>query len=193
MANKKTLALTTEQYKDIITTMRTGFIGADDKVFNPNTRIATILVLQANLGLRIGDVLQLRLNSFIKDGDRYRLDITEKKTSKSRTFTVPAEIYSYIQGYAYDNEIKVTAKLFEIGERAVQKQLKLVVDHLGIQGIGTHSFRKYFATQIYINNNYNIKLVSELLQHSNTTITQRYIGIEQKDIETALNNHIYLL
>lgn len=193
MANKKTLALTTEQYKDIISTMRAGFVRADDKVFHPNTRIAAILVLQANLGLRIGDVLQLRLNSFIKDGDRYRLDITEKKTSKSRTFTVPAEIYSYIQGYAYDHEIKATTKLFDIGERAVQKQLKLVVDHLGIEGISTHSFRKYFATQIYINSNYNIKLVSELLQHSNTTITQKYIGIEQKDIETALNNHICLL
>lgn len=193
MANKKTLALTTDQYKSIISTMRVGFIGDDNKVFNPNNRIATILVLQANLGLRIGDVLQLRLNSFIKDGNRYRLDIKEKKTSKSRTFTVPSEIYSYIQSYAYDNEIKATVKLFEIGERAVQKQLKLVVDHLGIEGISTHSFRKYFATQIYINNNYNIKLVSELLQHSSTTITHKYIGIDHKDIETALNNHICLL
>lgn len=193
MANKKTLALTTEQYKDIISTIQAGFTDADGKVFNPNIRIATILVLQANLGLRIGDILQLKLDSFIKDGDRYRLDIVEAKTKKTRTFTVPLEIYNYVKGYAYDNEIKATARLFQIGERAVQKQLKLVVDYLGYKGISTHSFRKYFATQIYINNNYNIKLVSDLLQHSDTATTQRYIGIQQKDIENALNNHICLM
>lgn len=50
--------------------------------FKPNERIATCLVLEANLGLRISDILNLKMSDIIKDGDRYRLDITEKKTSK---------------------------------------------------------------------------------------------------------------
>ena len=50
MANKKTIALTTEQYNEIIDTMKTGFTG-----FRSNNRIATALVLEANLGLRISD------------------------------------------------------------------------------------------------------------------------------------------
>lgn len=193
MANKKTLALTTEQYKEIIQTMQQGFTGADGKVFKPNSRIATALVLQANLGLRIGDVMALRLTSFVKDGDRYRLDLTEEKTGKTRTFTVPIEIYSYIKNYAYDNSIKAEAKLFDMTDRAIQKQLKLVCDHLGLAGVSTHSFRKYFATQIYVNNNYNVKLVCDLLQHSSLAITQKYIGIQQKDLENALANHIQLI
>lgn len=193
MANKKTLALTTEQYKEIIQTMQQGFTGADNKVFKPNSRIATALVLQANLGLRIGDVMQLRLTSFVKDGERYRLDLVEEKTGKTRTFTVPVEIYSYIKNYAYDNSIKAEAKLFDMTDRAIQKQLKLVCDHLGLTGVSTHSFRKYFATQIYVNNNYNVKLVCDLLQHSSLAITQKYIGIQQKDIENALANHIQLI
>lgn len=49
--NKKTKALTTEQYKDIITTLREGFGGC-----RPNDRIATALVLEGNLGLRISDM-----------------------------------------------------------------------------------------------------------------------------------------
>ena len=53
--NKKTLALTEEQYKEIIDTIRTGFLSS-----RPNQRIATALVLEANLGLRISDILQLR-------------------------------------------------------------------------------------------------------------------------------------
>lgn len=192
MANKKTIALTTEQYKLIIETLRSNF-SYNDKQFRANNRIATALVIQANLGLRIGDVLQLKLNDIIKDGNRYRLEIIEDKTEKSRTFTVPIEIYNYIKMYCLENNIKTTAKIFDISERAIQKQLKIVCDYLNIEGISTHSFRKYFATQIYINSNYNIALVKELLQHSTIAITQKYIGINSREIELALNNHICLL
>ena len=55
------------------------------------------------------------------------------------------------------------------------------------------NFRKYFATQIYINNNYNVALVRELLQHSDLKTTQKYINIGTATIEKALNNHIQLL
>lgn len=192
MANMKTKALTTEEYKLIIDTLRSNF-KYNDKEFRANNRIATALVIQSNLGLRIGDVLALRLNDIVKDGDRYRLNIIEEKTEKQRTFTVPTEVYNYIKMYCLENNIKATAKIFDIGERAVQKQLKIVCDYLGIEKVSTHSFRKYFATQIYINSNYNIALVKELLQHSNTNVTQRYIGISSKEVETALNNHICLL
>lgn len=70
MANKSTIALTTEQYKELITTMKNG-----GPSFRKNERIATALTLEANLGLRIEDVLSLTLSDIIKDGDRYRLDI----------------------------------------------------------------------------------------------------------------------
>ena len=53
--NKKTKALTTEQYKEIIQTMREGCSGC-----RPNERIATALVLEGNLGLLISDILKLR-------------------------------------------------------------------------------------------------------------------------------------
>ncbi len=50
--NTRTTALTTEQYEEIITTMKTGFTGC-----RPNERVATALVLEGNLGLRISDIL----------------------------------------------------------------------------------------------------------------------------------------
>lgn len=186
--NKKTLALTKEQYKEIIDTMRKGFTG-----FRPNNRVATALVIEGNLGIRISDILKLRMSHIVKDGDRYRLDIVEQKTGKKREFTVPKEIKHYLQDYCDDNNIGKDDIIFPITERAVQKQLKLVCDYLGYEGISTHSFRKYFATEIYKNSNYNIALVRELLQHSNTSITQRYIGIRTKDIEEAIAGHIDLL
>lgn len=191
--NKKTVALTQEQYKEIIETIRNGFICSDSHVVKPNNRIAVALVLEANLGLRISDILQLRLLAIIRDGDRYRLDIVEQKTKKKREFTVPMEIYIYIQNYALENNINPAAKLFDMTERTVQNHLQLVCDYLGFVNISTHSFRKFFAVSIYINNNYNIELVRALLQHSSVAITQRYIGLQSKEIETALQNHIKLL
>lgn len=190
--NKKTVALTEEQYRKIISTMRNGFVSIDGHIVKPNNRIATALSLEANLGLRISDILQLRLSDIVRDGDRYRLNIIEQKTKKKREFTVPMDIYIYIQNYALENNINPAAKLFDMSERAVTKHLKLVCDQLGYVGIGSHSFRKYFATSIYVNNQYDINLVRVLLQHSSTVTTQRYIGLQSKDIENALQNHIKL-
>ena len=181
--NKRTKALTTEQYKEIIQTMREGFCGC-----RPNERIATALVLEGNLGLRISDILSLRLSDIVRDGDRYRLEITEQKTKKKRVFTVPLVIQQYIENYCLRNGIGKNEKIFDLTERAISKQLALVCDYLGFEGIGTHSFRKWYATEIYKNNGYDITLVQRLLQHSSAAITQRYIGIEPQRIEEAIED-----
>ena len=49
--NKKTRALTQEQYIEIIKTMKKGFLNC-----RGNTRIATTLILEAKLGLRIPEI-----------------------------------------------------------------------------------------------------------------------------------------
>lgn len=104
--NKKARVLTEEQYRNIISTMRTGFVCSDGHIVKPNNRIAMALSLEANLGLRISDILQLRLTAIVKDGNRYRLDIVEQKTKKKREFTVPLELYVYIQNYALENYLQ---------------------------------------------------------------------------------------
>ena len=186
--NKKTKALTTEQYKEIIQTMKEGFYGC-----RPNERIATALVLEGNLGLRISDIVKLRLCDIVLDGDRYRLEIVEQKTGKSRVFTVPLVIQQYIENYCLRNGLRRDELIFPLTERAIQKQLKIVCDYLGFEGISTHSFRKWYATEIYKNSGYDIALVQRLLQHSSAATTQRYIGIESQRIEMAIQNHANLI
>ena len=186
--NKKTKALTTEQYKEIIQTMKEGFCGC-----RPNERIATALVLEGNLGLRISDIVKLRLCDIVLDGDRYRLEIVEQKTGKSRIFTVPLVIQQYIENYCLRNGLRRDERIFPLTERAIQKQLKIVCDYLGFEGISTHSFRKWYATEIYKNSGYDIALVHRLLQHSSAATTQRYIGMEPQRIEAAIQGHAQLL
>ena len=121
--NKRTRAIDEDTYKLIIATMKNGFMH-EGVQYKPNERIATVLVLEYNLGLRVGDILQLKVDSFVKDGGRYRLDMYEQKTNKYRNFTVPNEVYQFVLDYAYKNHISSKAKLFPITERAVLKHLQ---------------------------------------------------------------------
>ncbi len=186
--NRKTVALTTEQYEAIIKTMKEGFTG-----FRPNERVATALVLEGNLGLRISDILNLRPSSIIRDGDRYRLEVHEIKTGKLRVFTVPLVIQQYIVNFCLRHAIQRDDRIFPMTVRNVQKELAKVCDYLGYEGISTHSFRKWYATEIYRNNGYDIALVQRLLQHSSAAVTQRYIGIEPQRIEAAIEGHAKLI
>ena len=186
--NKQTTALTTEQYNEIITVMKQG-----SSLFHPNDRIATALVLEGNLGLRVGDIVRLRPCDIVNDGGRYRLAVTEQKTGKKRFFTVPVIIQKYIVDYCTRHNIGKNDRMFPVTTRAVQKQLAIVCEYLGYEGIGTHSFRKWYATEIYKNSGYDIALVQILLQHSSAAITQRYIGIEPQRIEQAIEGHAKLI
>lgn len=188
MPNKTTVALTLEQFREIINTMRSGGSG-----FRPNNRIAACLVLEANLGLRIDDILQLHLSDFLRDGANYRINITEQKTQKKRTFVVPLAIYQFIYMYCEENGIKKDDEIFPITTRAVQKHLQKISDYLGYENIGTHSFRKFFASDLYEANGHDIELVRELLQHSSTATTQRYIKRSSQAVEAAIQKHVFII
>ena len=180
-------ALTTDQYKAIIKVMKHG-----SGSFRANPRCAAVLVAEANLGMRIGDILRLRLCDIIKDGGRYRLNITEEKTGKKRSFTVPDAVYTFFCEYAQYNHIAPDALLFPVKVRVVQRNLSVVCDLLGFDNISTHSFRKWYATDIYEKNGHDIVLVQQLLQHSSPTVTRRYIGISDQKIENAIAGHVLL-
>ena len=192
MANKRTRAVSEEEFFLLLDTINNGFITKDGKRVHGNPQISMILTLQGNLGLRISDCINLKLSDIVKDAGRYRLNIVEKKTGKKREFTIPEEVYNYILRYMLEMSIKPNQKLFNIGIRAVQKHLKITADYLGLEGIGTHSLRKFFCTQVYINNQYNIELCRVLMQHSSSIVTQRYIGLQPQLVEQALQNHVKL-
>ena len=182
-----TVALTREQYSEIIETIKQGTYN-----MRPNERVAAALTIEANLGIRISDVVKLRLCDIVHDAGRYRLDITEQKTGKKRTFTVPAQVYAYLQDYAIEHGIAKKDRLFPITTREIQKVLAKAADYLDLENISTHSFRKFFASEIYKATGYNIVLVQQLLQHSSAAVTQRYIGIAQQELEAAIEGHICL-
>src|SRR5699024_5700443 len=174
--------------KNIMELLNNGFkytLEDKEKVFRPNTQIALILSLQANMGLRIGDILSLKLSNFKGN----RLQIREDKTDKLQYREINPAITNMIMEYALENNIKKSDDLFKITPRAVQKQLKIICDYLELENISTHSFRKMYATNQYEANNNNIELVKELLNHSSIATTQRYIRVSQKEINKASKSY----
>lgn len=186
--SKSTLSLSDEQYVEIVRAIREGFPGT-----RPNERVATALLVEANLGIRISDVVRLRLSDVVMDGERFRLDIIEKKTQKARRFSVPAKMMAFLQNYCIEHSISKSERIFSVTERQVQRILKRATDYLEYDRISTHSFRKYFATRVYNGSNYNIALVQTLLQHSSPATTRRYIGIGTQEIESALIDNLKLI
>ena len=117
--------------------------------------------------------------------------ILQNRKQAKREFTVPNEIYTYLQSYALENSIRPNQAIPNNCSPSA-KALQITAEYLNLENIGTHSFRKFFAVSVYNNNNYNVELVRTLLNHSNVTVTQRYLSIENRLVELALQNHIVL-
>ena len=71
------------------------------------------------------------------------------------------------------------------------KVIRHVGDLLGIDYLGTHTMRKTGAYRVYIQSNYDIALVMELLNHSSQKMTLRYLGLDQISKEKKLDQILF--
>lgn len=182
--NRKTTCITDEQFNRIITILYNG-----EANIKPNKEMALILTVTGNSGLRIGDCLHLSLNSFIREGNEYHFNIIEDKTGKQRTTIVPIEIYEMIKTYAVAKD-RTDTQIFKYGVRAIQLKLREVCEYLGddYKDVSTHSFRKHAGMTIYKASGNDIELTRKFLNHSSVTTTQRYLGVNDDDINKLLRN-----
>ena len=187
-----TLAVNRDSYNRIIETIKAGYTGKDGITHRPAPHMACCLVIQANLGCRIGDILHLTLSSLVKDGDHYRLEIKEEKTGKARRHQVQEAVYNYIREYCAENGINPERRIFQFTERAVQKALKAAREYLDIPQTSTHSCRKFAGQQVYKTSGYDVETVREFYQHSSLTITQAYLACTSERLTQAINSSVNL-
>ena len=77
MANKKTRAIDKGEFELIISTIQRGFITSTGQKIRPNKRIAAALCCEANLGLRIGDIVKLKLTDIIfESGTAFKVQVS---------------------------------------------------------------------------------------------------------------------
>lgn len=193
MANFKTRAVTADEFKSIISTIRDGFTTISGVHVRPAPIVAAAILTQGNLGLRIGDICnKLKLSDFVYENGRYRFgSFVEQKTKKVRTLPISSEFYTYLQSYAIKNGLGENDILFPVSVRTVQHHLKQACDYLHISGVSSHSMRKFLATSLYLQTK-DPELVRSVLLHSSIQVTQNYLSIEPEAVGQALQNHFVL-
>jgi site-specific recombinase XerD len=158
-----------------------------------------LFVLGINSGLRISDLLILQLKDILHADFNIKdfVFIKEKKTGKYKQFPVNKSsknaIKKYIknmqlinlQQYVFKSRKGENKSISRVQAWAILKNAALKV---GIDDpIGTHSLRKTFGYHAY-KSGIDITLLQNIFNHSSPSITLRYIGITQDDINDVYNN-----
>jgi Site-specific recombinase XerD len=153
---------------------------------NKNLRDYLLFVLGINSGLRISDLLTLKIGD-VKEIDR--ITIREKKTGKPKDFPLADTCKKAIQEYLADIE-KDSGWLFKSrkGEYPITRiQAYRIINKaaraVGIKdAIGTHTLRKTFGYWAH-KNGADITKIQKLLNHSTPEITLAYIGITKDELD----------
>ncbi|MCQ2013112.1 tyrosine-type recombinase/integrase [Clostridium butyricum] len=170
-----------EEYDEIMELCKNGFVYYDNgkkRKFRPNEQLAMTFLLQANLGLRISDVLTLTPSTLKND----KLEIIEKKTGKLQYRDINKNLKSIIYEYALEHNIKADEYIIKLKRRGVHKQLSIITNYLKLSNISSHSFRKLYSMTVYNSTDGDIELLKELLNHSSIATTQKYIRRTQDEI-----------
>jgi len=80
-----------------------------------------------------------------------------------------------------------TVRRHRVLESGLQKAVKSAVNRAGImKRVGCHTFRHCFATHL-LENGVNIRVVQELMGHSNVKTTEIYTHVMEKNLDTVLS------
>lgn len=151
-----------------------------------------MFVLGINTGLRISDLLPLKVKD-IRNKD-YIVVVPQKTKHIKKTpkkFPINNDLLVEIQKYTKsmrDNDFLFPSKKGGHIER-VQAYgiLRNAGKKAGIGEIGTHTMRKTFGYHFYKRKK-DVALLQEIFGHSAPSVTLRYIGINQDEIDNAFKD-----
>lgn len=149
-----------------------------------------LFVFGINTGLRISDILSLKVDDV---RDRTHIILKEQKTGKTKRIKINGvqdELNKYIQGMADDEYLFKSQKGHNSPISRVQayRILSHASRAIGIDGeIGTHTLRKTFGYHFYQKTK-DVALLQELFNHSAPSVTLRYIGINQDIMDNAMDD-----
>jgi integrase len=156
-----------------------------------------LFVLGINVGLRIGDLLSLKIADVVDEAGNIKraVSIVEQKTRKHKEFELNKSAREAIRLYLEEvTDFDDNTSLFSsrkgskaITTRSAHKIIKTTLRELRIKGnYGTHSLRKTFGYHRY-NNGVKLETLQKVFNHSSSTVTLRYIGITREVICDAYN------
>ncbi|EAC8464722.1 site-specific integrase [Listeria monocytogenes] len=149
-----------------------------------NQRDYMLFFLGINIGLRISDLLNLK----VSDVKTRYINIKEQKTNKTKRIMIPREVKRALERYTSDKEDYMY--LFAsrnadaqkgskpMSRYAAYRVIKKIEKRFGMTNLGTHTLRKTFGYHFYQQFK-DVAALQEIYNHDSPDVTLRYIGINQ--------------
>jgi integrase/recombinase XerD len=150
-----------------------------------NLKHKTLLLLAYSAGMRVSEVIQLKISDI--NSDRMQITINEAKGKKDRVVTLSETILLLLREYY--KEYKPRKWLFEgqypgehYSARSAQTIFKDAYKKLNLPATASfHSLRHSYATHL-LENGTDITYIQKLLGHNDIKTTLRYTHVSNKDI-----------
>ncbi|HHT7227338.1 TPA: site-specific integrase [Bacillus cereus] len=153
-----------------------------------NARNYILFVMGINTGLRISDILKLKVG----DVQGSHISMREMKTGKQKRIQITPSLKRELKWFNEGREVEEyllksrKGKNRPIGRSMAYKILKSTAAEFGLGEIGTHTLRKTYGYHMYMQTK-NIALLMEIFNHSSEKVTLRYIGVNQDAMDKAMS------
>lgn len=159
-----------------------------------NIDYSDIWKIGVNMALRISDLLLIEFAHFKNDKNGHWIKVKEGKTGKTRIIRLGASTMANIERrrelypndlylfQAHSNRTKAMPKALD--RSTVARKFQEIGQIMGIH-LGTHSMRKSKGLMMR-KNDVDIEKICLALNHSNPSVTMRYLGITASEVDEAI-------
>ena len=151
-----------------------------------NKKSKLMVTLLYTCGFRVSELTNLKVSS-LDFGEKVGY-VKQGNGRKDRMFNIPENLFEELKLHAetqkaLGNEFLFTAKNGKIGERNIQKIVSRATKKANIKkNVYPHTLRHSFATHL-LENGTDIRIIKELLGHSNISTTQIYVHISSQQLK----------
>jgi integrase len=163
---------------------------------SPRDRL--LFVMGVNNGIRMGDLLKLKVKDVghLKEGDY--ITIKEGKTKKDNVLVVNKPVFKALKNYLDKVQPRDDDYLFASrkGNRPLQTKslnrlIKSWTKAINLKGnYGAHTLRKTWGYIQRTKHGVGFEIICKRFNHSNPAVTMRYLGIQDKEVHDILMNEI---
>lgn len=157
-----------------------------------------ILTLFLNCGMRLSELCGLNLSDIRGDGTMRLLGKGNKERIVYINDACDAAIKAYLAVRPNDavnfndrNALFISRNKRRLSNKTVQHIVKTYLEKAGLggQGYSTHKLRHTAATLMYQHGDVDIRVLKDILGHSNLGTTQIYTHISDKQIKNAIDSN----
>lgn len=157
-----------------------------------------ILTLFLNCGMRLSELCGINISDVRSDGTLRLLGKGNKERMVYLNNACTEAINAYLAVrpnndivYTDRNALFISRNHKRISSKTVQHIVKTYLDKAGLggQGLSTHKLRHTAATLMYQHGNVDIRVLKDILGHSNLGTTQIYTHISDAQIKNAIDSN----